>query len=96
MGVEVLLEGCGWPGPVVDGGFLLAEQFDVDGDRGEDVLDVGLGRAVVAAVSGSVLPFGQVTSRRSKSMMKFSLANPSWALACWKLFLPIGPANATL
>ena len=40
------------------------------------------------------LPFGQVTSRRS--MMKFCLANPSLALACWELFLPIGPTSAIL
>ena len=51
MGVEVLLEGCGWPGLVVRvGGFLPVESFDVDGDRGQDVLDVCLGLAVIAAM----------------------------------------------
>jgi hypothetical protein len=55
VGVEVLLESRGWPGPVVGvGGFLLAEPFDVDRDRGQDVLDVCLGLAAVAAVAGSV------------------------------------------
>jgi hypothetical protein len=32
----------------------LAEAFDVDGDGGEDVLEVGLGLASVAAVAHAV------------------------------------------
>ena len=55
VGVEVLLERRGRPEPVVGvGGFLLAEAFDIDGDRGQDVLNVGLRQAVVAAVAGSM------------------------------------------
>ena len=55
MGVEVLLERRGWPGPVVGvGGFVSAEPFDVDGEGGQDVLDVRLGQAAVAAAAGLV------------------------------------------
>ena len=43
MGVEVLLQGRGRPRPVVGvGGFLPARLFDVDGDRGQDVLNMRL------------------------------------------------------
>lgn len=50
MGFEVLLERCGRPGSVGGvSGHLVAEAFDVDGDRGQNVLDVSLGQAVVAA-----------------------------------------------
>src|SRR6185312_1465729 len=55
MGVEVLLQGRGRPRPVVGvGGFLPARLFDVDGDRGQDVLNMRLGQPAVAAVAGPV------------------------------------------
>jgi hypothetical protein len=50
VGVEVLLERCGRSGSV--GGvvrLLVAEAFDIDGDRGQDVLDVRPGCAPMAA-----------------------------------------------
>lgn len=55
MIVEVLLERCRCAGPVDRvRWFLGAEAFDVDGDRGQDVLDVGLGHSVVAAAASGV------------------------------------------
>jgi Rad3-related DNA helicase len=41
--VEVVLEGCRWSPGCALAGRQLAEALDVDGDGGEDVLEVGLG-----------------------------------------------------
>ena len=54
MLVEVVLEGCGWSLGCALAGGQLAEAFDVDGDGGEHVLQVGLGLAPVAAVAHAV------------------------------------------
>ncbi len=43
--VEVVLEGCRWSWGCAFARRLLAEAFDVDGDGGEHVLQVGLGLA---------------------------------------------------
>ncbi|WP_446678556.1 hypothetical protein [Actinoallomurus acaciae] len=49
--VEVVLEGCRWSWGCVFARGLLAEAFDVDGDGGEYVLQVGLGLPAVSAVA---------------------------------------------
>ena len=54
MLVEVVLEGRWWSRGCGFTGGLLAEAFDVDGDGGEDVLEVGLGLPAVAAVAHAV------------------------------------------
>jgi hypothetical protein len=52
VGVDVLLERRRWAGSVGGvRGFLFAEAFDVDRDGREDVLDVGLRDASVAAAA---------------------------------------------
>ncbi|MFI0743464.1 recombinase family protein [Streptomyces sp. NPDC021100] len=56
---------------------------------------------VNGAIAGSsfqlplTLPLGQVTSRRSKSIMKFSRPKPSPALRCRELFSLTGPTSST-
>src|SRR5262245_44812175 len=52
--VEVVLERCWWSWRWVFAGRDLAEAFDVDGDGGQDVLQVSLGLASVAAVAHAV------------------------------------------
>lgn len=54
MLVEVALERCWWSRGRVFGGRQLAEAFDVDGDGGQDVLQVGFGLSPVAAVAHAV------------------------------------------
>ena len=54
MLVEVALERCWWSWGRVFAGRQLAEAFDVDGDGGQDVLQVGLGLSPVAAVAHAV------------------------------------------
>jgi hypothetical protein len=51
--VEVVLERCWWSWGRVFAR-QLAEAFDVDGDGGQDVLQVGFGLASVAAVAHAV------------------------------------------
>jgi hypothetical protein len=52
--VEVLLEGRRWPRGCALAGRHLAEALDVDRDGGQDVLQVSLGLALVAAVAHAV------------------------------------------
>jgi hypothetical protein len=52
--VEVVLEGRWWSRGCALAGWLLAEALDVDGDGGEDVLEVGFGLPAVAAVAHAV------------------------------------------
>ena len=54
MLVEVVLEGRWRSRGCALAGWLLAEALDVDGDGGEDVLEVGLGLPAVAAVAHAV------------------------------------------
>ena len=54
MLVEVALEACWWSQGCALAGRQLAEALDVDGDGGEDVLEVGLGLPPVAAVAHAV------------------------------------------
>nr|WP_246076268.1 hypothetical protein [Amycolatopsis cihanbeyliensis] len=49
--VEVVLEGCWWSWGRRVAGRLPAEAFDVDGDGGEYVLQVGFGLSSVAAAA---------------------------------------------
>jgi hypothetical protein len=52
--VEVVLEGCRWSRGCFLAVWLLAEALDVDGDGGQELLDVGFGLAAVAAVAHAV------------------------------------------
>jgi hypothetical protein len=52
--VEVVLEGSRWSWGCALARRLSAEAFDVDGDGGEYVLQVGLGQAAVSAVAHAV------------------------------------------
>ena len=54
MLVEVVLEGCRWSRGCALAGRQLAEALGIDGDGGEDVLEVGLGLPPVAAVAHAV------------------------------------------
>jgi len=52
--VQVVLERRRWSRGRVLTGRELAEAFDVDGDGGQDVLQVGLGLSPIAAVAHAV------------------------------------------
>ena len=77
-GVGVLLE-RGWP---TGGGGLWvvsAEAFDVHGDGGQDMLDVGLGCAVVATAAGLVAQ-GELGDGALDSRAQGIAFAPGWVL----------------